>query len=228
MPVAEGQQLHAWFLPSADANAPVVLYLHGARWNLTGSVTRIERWRKLGFSVFAVDYRGFGRSADIAPTEAFAYEDAEAAWDYLAKVAPGKPRFIVGHSLGGAIAVELARRHPEAAGLVLEATFTSVQDMIDTSPWGFLPVGLILTQKFDALAKIGEVRMPVLIAHGTRDSIVPVRMSERLFEAAPRPKKLLKIEGAGHHNLSGAGFDQYRAAIAELFRGQTPSLRDRP
>jgi uncharacterized protein len=196
----------------------VVLYLHGARWNLTGSVTRIERWRKLGFSVFAVDYRGFGRSADVAPTEALAYEDAEAAWDYLAKVAPGKPRYIVGHSLGGAIAVELARRHPEASGLVLEATFTSVQDMIDTSPWGFLPVSLILTQRFDALAKIGEVKIPVLIAHGTRDSVVPVEMSERLFAAAHAPKKLLRVEGAGHHNLSGAGFDEYRKAIAELFK----------
>jgi pimeloyl-ACP methyl ester carboxylesterase len=215
--IGEGQQLHAWFLPSPDANAPVVLYLHGARWNLTGSATRIERWRKLGFSVFAVDYRGFGRSANVAPTEAYAYEDAEAAWDYVSHLAPGKPRYIVGHSLGGAIAAELARRHPEASGLVLEATFTSVQDMIDHSPWGFLPVGLILTQKFDTLSKIREVKMPVLITHGTRDSIVPVEMGERLFEAAPSPKRFIKVEGAGHHNLSGLALDQYRSAIAELF-----------
>jgi alpha-beta hydrolase superfamily lysophospholipase len=217
IPLSEGQSLHAWWLPSAKPNAPVVLYLHGARWNLTGSVTRIERWRKLGFSVFAVDYRGFGRSANVAPTDAFAYEDAEAAWQYLAQLAPGRSRYIVGHSLGGAIAVDLARRHPEASGLVLEATFTSVRDMIDSSPWGFLPVGLILTQKFDTLSKIGEIRMPVLVAHGTRDSIVPFHMGERLYEGAHAPKKFVKVEGAGHHNLSGAGFDDYRAAIAELF-----------
>ena len=218
VPVGEGQQLHAWFLPAPDANAPVVLYLHGARWNLTGSVTRIDRWRRLGFAVFAVDYRGFGRSANVAPTEAFAYEDAEAAWDYLAKLAPGRPRYIVGHSLGGAIAVDLARRHPEASGLVLEATFTSVRDMVDQSPWSFLPVGLILTQKFDTLAKIGEVKMPVLITHGTRDTIVPFAMGERLYAAAPSPKRFVRVEGAGHHNLSGAGFEEYRAAIAELFK----------
>ena len=94
-----------------------------------------------------------GVSSCVAPTEAYAYEDAVAAWDYIAKVAPGRQRYIVGHSLGGAIATELARRRPDAAGLVLEATFTSVRDMIDHSPWGFLPVGLILTQNFDTLAK---------------------------------------------------------------------------
>jgi len=218
VPVAGGtQKLHAWWLTSENANAPVVLYLHGARWNLTGSVTRIERWRQLGFSVFAVDYRGFGRSSDVAPTEDYAYEDAEAAWDYLAKLAPGRQRFIVGHSLGGAIAVELARRRPDAAGLVLEATFTSVRDMIDQSPWGFLPVSLILTQKFDTLSKIGDVKMPVLVTHGTRDSVVPFEMGERLYNAAHGPKRFVKVEGAGHHNLSGAGFDQYRQALVELF-----------
>jgi alpha-beta hydrolase superfamily lysophospholipase len=215
---AGDRQLNAWWMKADDANAPVMLYLHGARWNLTGSVSRIERWRKLGFSVLAVDYRGFGKSSGSAPTEAFAYDDAVAAWDYLAKLAPGKPRYIVGHSLGGAIAVELARRRPDAAGLVLEATFTSVRDMVDQSPWGFLPVGLILTQKFDALSKIGEVKMPVLVTHGTRDSIVPFAMGERLYDAARAPKKFIKVEGAGHHNLSGAAFDEYRKALQELFR----------
>ncbi|HEY4998649.1 MAG TPA: alpha/beta hydrolase, partial [Usitatibacter sp.] len=78
----QGQKLHAWWLKSDKPDAPAILYLHGARWNLTGSVTRIDRWRQLGFSVLAVDYRGFGESSDIVPTEAYAYEDAEAAWDY--------------------------------------------------------------------------------------------------------------------------------------------------
>jgi hypothetical protein len=212
------QRLHAWWLPAEDPKAPVVLYLHGARWNLTGSVTRIDRWKRLGFSVLAVDYRGFGKSTDVAPTEALAYEDAEAAWDYLAALAPGRQRFIVGHSLGGAIATELARRRPDASGLVLEATFTSVRDMISHSKWGFLPVGLILNQEFNALEKIAEVKVPVLVTHGTRDSIVPFEMGERLYEAARSPKRFIKVEGAGHHNLSGTAFDQYRAALQDLFK----------
>ncbi len=140
-----------------------------------------------------------------------------AAWEYLGRLAPGRKRFIVGHSLGGAIAVELARRHPDAGGLVLEATFTSVRGMIEHSSWGFLPVGLILTQNFDALAKIGEVKVPVLVTHGTRDSIVPVEMGERLYAAANAPKRFIRVEGAGHHNLSGVAFDQYRQALSELF-----------
>jgi alpha-beta hydrolase superfamily lysophospholipase len=213
----DGQKINGWWLPAANAKAPALLYLHGARWNLTGSVTRIERWRQLGFSVLAVDYRGFGKSSDVAPTEEYAYEDAEAAWRALGKLAPGKPKYIVGHSLGGAIAAELARRHPDAAGLVLEATFTSVGDMIDQSPWGFLPVGLILTQKFDTLSRMREVHVPVIITHGTRDSVVPFHMGERLFAAANEPKRFVRVEGAGHHNLSGAGNEAYRSALREVF-----------
>ncbi len=214
---ASGQRLHAWWRAAADPRAPAILYLHGARWNLTGSANRIERWRDLGFSVLAVDYRGFGQSSAIAPTEDHAYEDAQAAWDFLARLAPGRERFIVGHSLGGAIAVELARRRPDASGLVLEATFTSVDDMIERSAWGWLPVGLILNQHFDALAKIGEVKMPVLVAHGTRDGIVPFEMGERLYAAARGPKRFIRVEGAGHHDLSGKAAREYRAALAELF-----------
>jgi alpha-beta hydrolase superfamily lysophospholipase len=213
-----GDRLHAWWLPAEDPRAPVVLYLHGARWNLTGSVTRIDRWKKLGFAVLAVDYRGFGKSTDVAPTEALAYEDAEAAWEHLARLAPDRPRYIVGHSLGGAIATELARRRPDASGLVLEATFTSVRDMISHSKWGFLPVGLILNQEFDTLSKIGEVKVPVLITHGTRDSIVPFDMGERLYAAARGPKRFIRVEGAGHHNLSGTAFEDYRLALRELFK----------
>jgi len=217
IPVGEGQQLHAWWLPADDPNAPVALYLHGARWNLTGSVTRIPRWKQLGYSVLAVDYRGFGQSTDVAPTEALAYEDAEAAFDYLGRLAPGRPRLIVGHSLGGAIATDLAVRHPEAAGLVLEATFTSAEEMVDRSAWGMLPVSLILTQKFDALSKIARVHMPVLVIHGTDDAIVPFAMGERLYAAANAPKRFVRVEGAGHHNLSGVAFDEYRKALGELF-----------
>lgn len=213
-----GDKLHAWWLPNEDPKAPAVLYLHGARWNLTGSVTRIDRWRKLGYSVLAVDYRGFGRSAAISPTEELAYEDAEAAWQYLGTLAPGRHRLVVGHSLGGAIAAELARRRTDVDGVVLEATFTSIKDMIASTGWSYLPVDLILTQRFDTLSKIPKIQAPLLITHGTNDAIVPFEMGEKLFAAATAPKKrFIRVEGGSHHNLSYVAFEQYKAALRELF-----------
>ncbi len=213
-----GDQLHAYWVESKDPQAPVLLYLHGARWNLSGSTSRIQRWRDLGFSVLAVDYRGFGQSTDVAPSEQLSYEDAQAAFDHLGKLAPGKPRFIVGHSLGGAIAVDLAVRNPDASGLVIEATFTSVREMIATQRWWYTPVTFLLTQEFDSRSKIGSLKMPVMVVHGTEDRIVPYEMGEKLYELAPQPKRFIRVEGGSHHNLSAAAFDEYRRTLAELFR----------
>ncbi|NJD89659.1 MAG: alpha/beta hydrolase [Betaproteobacteria bacterium] len=212
-----GDRLHAYWAPADDKSAPVLLYLHGARWNLTGSVTRIERWRKMGFTVLAIDYRGFGKSTQASPSEQLAYEDADAAWDYLAKAEPARARYIVGHSLGGAIATELATRRADASGLVLEATFTSIRDMVEHTAWRYVPVGLILTQEFDTLSKVPRLRLPTLIVHGTRDSVVPYEMGERLYAAAAGPKRFIRVEGGSHHNLSAVAADQYRAALRELF-----------
>ena len=212
-----GEKIHAWWAPAAGPDAPVLLYLHGARWNLTGSATRIPRWQRLGFSVLAIDYRGFGKSAGEVPSEVSVYEDAQAAWNYLKATRPDSKRFVVGHSLGGAVAVDLVRRNPDAAGLVLEATFTSIADMVKESKWGFLPMGYLITQRFDALEKIREVKVPTLFTHGTADSIVPTHMSRTLFEASQAPKKLLIVEGGSHHNLSSMAFGDYQSAIRELF-----------
>jgi alpha-beta hydrolase superfamily lysophospholipase len=223
---ANGDRLHAYWAQADDVSAPVMLYLHGARWNLTGSVTRIERWRKLGFNVLAIDYRGFGKSSDASPSEQLAYEDAQAAWDYLVQSGPERSRYIVGHSLGGAIAAELALRRPEAAGVVLEATFTSIRDMVEHTAWRVLPVGLILTQEFDTLAKIPRIRQPVIVVHGTSDAVVPYEMGERLFAAATAPKRFIRVEGGSHHNLSAVANDQYRVALQEMFSlGARPTLQ---
>ncbi len=217
---ARNEKLHAWWAPVAAPNAPVLLYLHGARWNLTGSVTRIPRWNRMGFSVLAIDYRGFGKSVAVdgaAPTEGRANEDAEAAWLYLTKQAPQSKHYIFGHSLGGAMATHLALRFPDAAGLILEGTFTSIPDMIRETRWGFIPVGFLVTQRFDSIDRIADIRMPVLVAHGTADDIVPFAMGERLFAAAKAPKRFLRAEGGTHHNLTASFFDDYQKAVTELF-----------
>lgn len=216
----KGERLSAWWSPQADKNAPVLLYLHGARWNLTGSVSRIPRWNRMGFSVLAIDYRGFGKSAFVdggSPTEQSADEDAEAAWAYLAARSPGVRRFIFGHSLGSSMATHLALKEKDASGLILEAAFTSVPDMIKETRWGFLPVGFLVTQRFDILDRIDDVTIPILFVHGTDDNIVPFAMSERLYAAAKAPKRLLRAEGGSHHNLASGHFDEYQRAVSEHF-----------
>jgi uncharacterized protein len=213
-----GEQVHAWWAPASKPDAPVLLYLHGARWNLTGSITRIPRWNQMGFSVLAIDYRGFGQSSARSPTEQSATEDAEAAWDFLSTLAPRSRKFIFGHSLGGAIATQLALQRPLADGVILEGTFTSVPDMVKASRFGFLPVSGLITQRFDNLDRIDDIRMPILIAHGTNDNIVPYEMSERLYAAAKAPKRLFKAEGGSHHNLTSRFFAEYATAVREHFQ----------
>jgi alpha-beta hydrolase superfamily lysophospholipase len=217
------QKIHAWWWPAADRNAPALLYLHGARWNLTGQFRRIQQLHQFGFSVFAIDYRGFGKSDGDLPSEATVYEDARIAWDWLAARQPDPARrYVYGHSLGGAVAVDLAARlssepHPGAAGVIVESSFTSLADVAAAMSYEWLPMGLILSQKFDSLSKMPELRIPVLIVHGANDGYVPPRLSEALYAAAPSPKRLLLVEGGSHNNSMWTGHDAYRAALSELF-----------
>lgn len=223
VPVSDGAdaaRIHGWWWPSERTNAPVVLYLHGARWNLTGQLRRIAQLREFGFSVFAIDYRGFGASDGDLPSEATAYEDAHAAWKWLSQRQPdASRRFIYGHSLGGAVAIDLASSIDAGAagGLIVESTFTSLADVAAAMSYEWLPVGLILSQKFDSANKIAQVHVPVLIVHGASDGYVPPRLSQALYAAAPEPKKLLLVDGASHNNSMWVGSEEYRAAIADLF-----------
>jgi hypothetical protein len=217
------EKMHAWWMPAADPHAPAVLYLHGARWNLTGQTRRIEQLRRFGFAVFAIDYRGFGESDGDMPSEASVYEDAQAAWHWLGAQQPDASRRIIyGHSLGGAVAIDLAARlsadGEPVGGLVAESTFTTLADIAAAMTADWLPTKLILTQKFDSIDKIAHIGMPVLIAHGASDRLVPSRFSEALFNAAPSPKRLLLVDGAGHNNAMILGEREYREALAELFK----------
>ena len=210
------ERVHAWWLPSGKPGAPAVLYLHGIRWSLGSNLFRIARWRELGFNVLAIDYRGFGRSDGDLPSEVQIYADARAAWNELAKREPNPElRFIYGHSLGAAVALELAANVDNATGVIAEAGFTSIADIIAES---YAPLNLLVSQKFDALARAKLLKAPVLFMHGTADRYVPPAMSEKLFAAAPQPKKLHLIEGANHGNWNGAGLDDYKRVVLEFVR----------
>ncbi|MCL4760234.1 MAG: alpha/beta fold hydrolase [Burkholderiales bacterium] len=221
-----GERVHAWWLPAARPDAPAILYLHGIRWSLGNNLFRIARWHELGFSVLAVDYRGFGRSDGELPSEDQIYEDARAAWAELERREPrADRRFIYGHSLGAAVALDLATTVDGAAGVIAEAGFTSLADIVaETS---YAPLSLLLTQRFDALSKVPSLRVPVLFMHGTADRFVPPAMTQRLYEAAPQPKRLHWIEGGNHGNWNGAGLADYRRVVLE-FVGSARTLAAGP
>ena len=217
IPVGNGVdkgELFAWWIPAEQPNAPTLLYLHGNYRNIGNNLEHTLRLHNFGYNVLLVDYRGFGESTGGKPSEIKVYADADAAWQYLLKQRGIKPQqsFIYGHSLGGAIAIDLAIHHPEAAGLITESTFTSMQAMGELE-YGFLPVGLLLNQRFESLKKITQLKIPVLLIHGTWDKTVPVKMAHELYEAAPQPKKLVLIEGGEHNNSGAVGSVEYHDAM---------------
>ena len=216
---AEGSapRLHALWLAQPRPDAPVLLYLHGARYDVRGSAPRMRRMHELGFSVLAVDYRGFGRSTQALPSEESAYEDAAAAWRWLARQHPASRRYVFGHSLGAAIAVHLASEVDDVAGLIVEGGFTSIADVASTFSWGWLPFGPLVTQRFDAARRIARLRVPVLVVHGSADRLIPPDLGRALYERAPQPKRFVLVEGGSHHSTHAVGQPQYREALAELF-----------
>jgi len=209
--------LHGLWLPQTRADAPLLLYLHGARWDVRGSAFRMRRMHELGFAVLGIDYRGFGQSTDTLPSESMAYEDARAAWDWLARQGPGAPRYMSGHSLGSAIAVHLGASVDDEAGVLVEGSFTSVPDVVSSFKWGWLPVGPLITQRFDAAARVDKLGSPLLVVHGSQDRLIQPELGRALYDRARQPKRFVLVEGGSHHNTNSIGQAQYREALSELF-----------
>ena len=147
-----GDQLAGWWVPSRASQARTLLYLHGNAANVAANLDHVLRLRDTGLNVFIIDYRGYGHSTGGPPRENLLYEDAQRAWKYLVVERKIQPAHIViyGHSVGGAVAINLACNHPEAGALVTEGAFTPIADMANGSPAEYLPLRLILTERFDS------------------------------------------------------------------------------
>ncbi|ADL55370.1 alpha/beta hydrolase [Gallionella capsiferriformans] len=225
IPVGSGAdkgELDAWWVPSELPDAPTLVYFHGNYRNIGNNLAHTRHLHQLGYNVLLADYRGFGKSSGGKPSEAKVFEDAEAVWQYAIGQRGRRPAqtVIYGHSLGGAIAIDLAVHHPEAAGLITEGTFTSMQAMGQIN-YGFLPIGLLLNQRFTSIEKVPALKIPVLFIHGTWDKKVPVEMAKQLYAAAGEPKSLLLIEGGEHNNSGTIGWVEYRDAVTAFVRKNT-------
>jgi len=241
-------RLHGWHvLPNGQAAAdrdacdrqldlgrPVVLYFSGNAANRQYRPQEFEVFTRLGCDVFIFDYRGYGENAGSPSEEALA-ADAQATWKYATEqrnVAPGRI-ILYGESLGGGVAVRLAAEVSEAGtppgALILRSTFTSLVDMGSYHyPW--LPVRLVMVDRFPSVERIPAVKCPILQIHGAQDTIIPIKFGRKLFETAPDasatgiPKRFVELSEADHNNVIRRAEPEMAQAVGEFLE----SVFDRP
>ena len=219
----DGESLLAWRAVAAPGQ-PTLLYFHGNAGGLIDRADRIRRFTREGLGVMMLAYRGYAGSTGT-PTEAALIADAQLAYDSL--IAEGlRPQDIVvyGESLGTGVAVQLAASR-QVGGVILDAPYTGLAEIgQQLYPW--MPVRLFLKDKFASTEHIGGVRAPLLILHGSRDRTIPVSLGQALFEAAPSPKQMRVLEGAGHSDIYAFGAMQFiRRFIDDMLRQPAPAAR---
>jgi len=212
----DGPRLHGWFLPLKDSRFTVLL-CHGNGGNISDRLDRVLLLQqRLAAEVLVFDYRGYGRS-EGSPDEEGTYRDAGAAYRWLReRGAPASRIVLMGESLGSAVALQLALQ-VEARAVVLEAPFTSIPDMA-RAVYPFLPLWPFVRTRYDNLAKIPGLRRPLLVFHGDRDEVVPFAQGQRLFAAAPEPKRFVAIRGAHHNDVYLVGGAGYWTALSEFLQ----------
>jgi hypothetical protein len=209
----DGLSLLSWYLPSRPGR-PVILYFHGNGGHIGYRVERLLRFAREGYGVLMLEYRGYGGNPGT-PSESGFYADARAALDLLEREAvPANRHVLYGESLGSGVAVQLAVQHGVAA-LILEAPFTSVAEVAQCH-FPYVPAARMVIDRFDSLSRIGRVKAPILVLHGERDRVVPVRFGRALFNAAPEPKEGWFAPEAGHEDL--ARYGALDAAVAFIER----------
>ena len=220
--LASGQsadKLHGWWLPNPGSRE-TLLFCHGNYGNISYNLETVRFYYNLGFSVLTFDYRGYGQSVSAllepVPTEKSTCDDAETAWQYLIAARKVRPEnvTIMGHSMGGAIAINLADRHPEAAHLIVASSFTTMEDAVHAKKiYSLFPIQQLLTEPFDSLSRVKSIKIPVLYVHGDQDFDIPAEMSQRLYDASSQPRHLWIAPGAGHNDLVTVTADQYRKTV---------------
>ena len=204
---ADGLRLAGWFVPAPPGDPadrvgrarPAVLVCNGNGGDRSMRAPLAAALSRMGLAVLLFDYRGYGGNPGH-PTEEGLAADARAALGYLAGRPEVDPERVIyfGESLGAAVALRLATERPPAA-LVLRSPFASLAE-VGRRHYPVLPVSLLLRDRYDSAALAGRLDAPLLVVAGGRDQIVPAGHSRRLFDAAPQPKRLIVLDGAGHND----------------------------
>ena len=238
----DGIQLYGWHVLADGRSAhnrddcdrqlakggPLVLFFSGNAGNRCYRIPDLTTFTRLGVDVFLVDYRGYGEN-EGSPSEEMLAADARAVWNYTVERRKVVPNRIVlyGESLGGGVAVRLAAEMSEAGsppgGLLLRSTFSSLTDTA-TYHYPWLPVRLLLVDRYPSAKRIGAVTCPLLLVHGRRDTIVPIEIGRKLFEAAPQKssigieKRFVELPTTDHNDVLSTAGDEFQDAICQFLK----------
>lgn len=209
----DGERIVGWWKPPEPGRA-VLLYFHGNGGGLSDRRLRARLLTEDGRGLLIVSYRGYSGSTGT-PTETGLRQDARAAYDWLAQRVPPERIVLYGESLGTGVAVRLATERP-VAGVILDAPYSSIVDIARIAYW-FVPVAWLMRDQFRSVDIVKDVQAPLLMLHGDRDGVIPVALGERLFAAAPEPKRFVRLPGVDHVNvLERGGLAPVRAFLDEV------------
>jgi uncharacterized protein len=240
---ADGLTLHGWLIdaePISSSNAagsqqqptavtdPLVIYFPGNASHRGGRISDLCDFTRLGCDVLIFDYRGYAENAG-SPSEAALSGDARAVWKFAVEELDREPEEIVlfGESLGGAVAIDLAawlsQQEAPPAGLITNATFDSIPSLA-AAHYPVFPLRWLVWDTWQSVDRIGEVTCPVLMFHGTADTLIPIEHGRRLFAAAPVrsadgiAKTFVPIEGAGHNDIPVSRLREEVGAFVDVQR----------
>ena len=211
-------KLTHWY---AKQDRPYILVFHGNGGNIEGRGYGFKFLVDHGYSVLLVSYRGYGDNPG-QPTEKDLISDSALVLEWLFKQEGISAEEVVlfGESLGSGVAIALAAQYPVKA-LIFNGAYSSVAE-VGQSAYPFLPVRWLLKDTWDSLSRIQKVRAPFLFIHSKKDSIVPFRFANKLFQAANEPKKYIWLEDSGHNdNLE---IESVRKSIIDFLQSNLSSL----
>jgi uncharacterized protein len=241
VPTSDGLQLNGWFVPAfpvphrASALRPAVIYFPGNAGHRGHRGLELDQLSRMGADVYLVDYRGYADNLG-KPSEVDFAADARAVWKLVTgtRHVPPSQVVLLGESLGGGVATRLASELSAAGtppgGLILRSTFSSLVDVAAFHYW-WLPVRLVLLDRYPSTERIAQVTCPILILHGNVDTIVPFKFAQRLFDSAPDasangiPKKFVPLPGADHNDIAIKAREPYRAAVKQFLDRLQPTAQ---